>query len=240
MTTANRATAFLAAFNDIESHLRDLVGARNSDSFRHVIRWARKNGHLRDDQADDLSDYTDLRNAISHGEYRDFRPIAEPLPETVEAITFLRDVLLDPPLAMEVLGHQEVVTFGPDDHIADTFEVLRTTTISQFPVYDEERYRGLVNTDMIARWLAAHDGQVDPATRIGYVMEHSGTPNRAVFLSRDATAQQAVEKLSTPDDNGLLPQLGIVTEVGRPDHRPFRVIAGHDVALLLHAVYRNP
>ena len=76
--TAHRATAFLAAFNDIEQHLRSTLKAENSDSFWRIVDKARDKHILSSKQAEALKDFSNLRNAISHGRYYKSEPIAEP------------------------------------------------------------------------------------------------------------------------------------------------------------------
>ena len=114
---SNRAVPFLAAFNDIEAFLRNALDAKKTDSFNWMVSKAERNHVLTPAQANDLKEFAGLRNAISHGEYQNYRPIAEPLPETVEEIEHIRDQLLHPPVAMDVIGHQKVITFGPDDDV---------------------------------------------------------------------------------------------------------------------------
>ena len=76
--TAHRATAFLAAFNDIEQHLRSALNAENSDSFWWIVDKARDKHVLSSKQAEALKDFSNLRNAIAHGRYYKSEPIAEP------------------------------------------------------------------------------------------------------------------------------------------------------------------
>lgn len=234
----NRAVPFLAAFNDIEAHLRDMLDAKRSDSFRWMVGQARRRGLINEAFADELQEFAQLRNAISHGPYRDYRPIAEPLPETVAAIEFIRDALHDPPTAMSVLGDQQVVTVSPGDDIRVALQILRTTTISQFPVYDTGRCVDLLTTNTIARWVAADlddNDHLDGRT-VRDVLDYAESSDYAVFLPRDVLAQEALEALTTPPKRRPLPRAAIITEVGRADHRPVRVIGGSDIAALVEAV----
>ena len=132
----NRAVPFLAAFNSIEKFLRTELDAKKSDSFSWMARLAAKQGILTLEQSETLQEFAELRNAISHGEYEDLRPIAEPLPETVAEIERLRDALLAPTGALEVIEHQRVVTFSPGDDIHEPLQIIASTGIAQFPIYD--------------------------------------------------------------------------------------------------------
>lgn len=236
----NRATPFLAAFNDIEQHLRSQLGAKNSDSFRWMVDKAARKHLLSEKHANELKEFAELRNAISHGRYTDdLRPIAEPLAETVEEIEKIRDILQNPPLALEVLGHhQEVHTFSPDDDIRDVLKVLRATTISQFPVYQEGRAVDLLTTNVIARWVAADldDNDHLDARTVAEVLDYAESNDRAVFLPRDVTAQEALDAMLIPDKVAGLPRAALITEHGKDTQKPIRVIGGSDVIELRNAV----
>ncbi|WP_165165133.1 CBS domain-containing protein [Corynebacterium qintianiae] len=234
----NRATAFLAAFNDIEAFLRDVLNAKKSDGFTWMANLAAKKGHISRDQADDLKEYAELRNAISHGAYRDLRPIAEPLPETVSEIERIRDSLLSPALAMDVVGPQKVVTFEPGDDIHEPLAVIRDTDISQFPVYDGGECVGLLTTNAIARWVSADLGADDKldAKTVGEALQYAETQDQAVFLPRQASAASAVEALTTPLGDGALPRLAIITEHGKPSQRPLAVVTASNIPELVAAI----
>lgn len=238
-----RALEFLAAFNDIEAFLRAELDAEKSDSFKWMCTQAAKRGILSPGQADDLREYAELRNAISHGQYRDFRPIADPLPETVADIQHIRDALLKPVLATAVVGtDSKVVTFAPHDDIAEPLASLRETGFTQFPIYDGGSCVGLLTANAIARWVAAElaSGRTIDAgergTTVGEVLELSGSHDKAVFLPRTATAAAAIDALTTPLNSGALPRLVIITERGTPDHRPIAVLGATDIPALADVV----
>ncbi|MBA1837037.1 CBS domain-containing protein [Corynebacterium sp. zg912] len=234
----NRAVPFLAAFNAIEKFLRDQLDAKKSDSFTWMTRLAAKRGILTSDQSDTLREFADLRNAISHGEYEDLRPIAEPLPETVAQIERLRDELLAPTLALEVIEHQRVISFSPSSDIHEPLAMIAAKGITQFPVYDDGKCVGLLTTNAIARWVAAElrdDDTIATAT-IADVLAHSGKLDQPIFLHRTVTAAAAVEALSTPLPTGAVPRLAIITEHGKPTQRPISVLAATDIPTLAQAM----
>lgn len=238
-TAPNRAIPFLAAFNDIEAFLRDLLSAKKSDNFRWMVDQAVRRHLISEDHAGDLKEFAELRNAISHGRYtEDMRPIAEPLPETVADIERIRDILRDPPTALGVLGHHEVRTVAPADDIREALRVIRSTTISQLPIYDNGKCTGILTTNTIARWVAADldDNDHLDARSVAEVLDWAEDNDRAVFLSRNVLAQEAIDALTTPRKDGSMPRAAIITEHGRKDQRPIRVIGGSDIAVLMEAV----
>ena len=233
----NRAVPFLAAFNAIESHLRSELDAKRSDSFTWMVGIASKKGIVSRDQAETLREFADLRNAISHGEYDNLRPIAEPLPETVQTIEQLRDAILSPALALDVVAQERVITFAPSTDIHEPLRAIAEQGLSQFPVYDDGKCVGLLTTNAIARWVAAEltDDDRIPATTVRDVLLHSGKLDQHVFLPRTVTAARAVDALSTPLKSGAVPRLAIITEHGKATQRPIAVLGASDIPALTQA-----
>lgn len=236
------ATAFLAAFNDIEAHLRRSLKARPSDGFKWMVNLSHRKHGLSDAQRSALMAFSDLRNAISHGEYRDGRPIADPLPETVADIERLARVLIDPPTVLGVLPQRRPVTVTPEDSIEDVFRILAETTYSQFPVYEGGTEGGtctaLLTTDAIARWVA-HDYGADgslEARNVADVLEWAGSRDAPYLMPRTTTVQDAIAALTIPGDDGLVPRALIITEHGRPHQKPLRVVGGADLPALWNEV----
>lgn len=230
----NRAVPFLAAFNAIEKFLRSELGAKRSDGFSWMARLAAKKGILTREQSDALQEFADLRNAISHGEYDNLRPIAEPLPETVAEIERIRDRLLAPTLALDVVEHQRVVSFSPDTDIHEPLAVIASEGLAQFPVYEDGKCVGLLTTNAIARWLATElraDDTIATGT-VADVLTHSGKLDQPVFLPRSVTAAAAMEALSTPLPSGAVPRLTIITEHGKPTQKPVSVLGATDIPAL--------
>lgn len=236
--TLNRAIPFLAAFNEIEQYLRQELGARKSDGFSWMVRLAHRKHLIRDPQAEALQAFADLRNAISHGTYRNNLPIAEPLPETVAEIGRIRDLLLDPPQALEVLGPHQVRSFTTGTGIREVLHVIRNSRISRFPIYRDGKFEALLTTGTIARWAAsdlADNSRLDART-VAEVLDFAEDDEQPVFLPRRATAREAIDALTMPRRDGRLPRAVLLTEHGRADQRPLRMIGGADLGILLAAV----
>lgn len=235
---SNRAVPFLAAFNEIESFLRSALDAKKTDGFNWMVSKAEKRHIVTTGQANDLKEFAGLRNAISHGEYQDYRPIAEPLPEAVAEIEAIRDQLLHPALAIDVIGHQDVITFSPDEDIHEALHAIRDTGISQFPIYDDKQCRGVLTTNTIARWLADELGEDDSIANssIEHVLTFNERKDKAVFLPRTATATEVIAALTSPSRKQVLPRLVIITEHGHNNQQPLRVITPSNLPALFDAV----
>ncbi|MCK7636941.1 CBS domain-containing protein [Corynebacterium pygosceleis] len=237
-TASSPATRFLTAFNQIEGFLREELDARRSDSFTWMVRQLAKRGRLTRSQSDALHAFADLRNAISHGEYRDGRPIADPRPDVVAEISRLRDVLLAAPTVVGVLSQEKIIRFSPATTVNEVLSAIRENGYAQFPVYDDHGYHGLLTTRCVARWLAhdlADNGALDAGT-VGDILRFTDHVDRAVLAARSTTVPEILEILGTRDAGGKLPEAVIVTEHGRRDQLPILIVVASDIPALLGAV----
>jgi CBS domain-containing protein len=196
---------FLAAFNDIEELFRSKLGVGPYVDFAQLERDYGDRYRLPGQHRRDLGAFRELRNAMVHGRYFGNRPIAEPVPEVVDAIERLRDLLVSPPTALAVLGTRNVCVAHPDEPIRTALEHVRRFDYSQLPVYDGREYIGILTTNTVARWLAQQLSQNE-----GYALEESTAQvlgfsephERALLVPRAITAAEAIHKLSHGGANG--------------------------------------
>lgn len=238
----HRAFPFLAAFNDIERHLRHRLSARHSDSFSRMVRDAERIRILGSQEAETLLEYAELRNAISHGEYDEsFQPIAEPNVDTLRRIEKIRDQLLHPATALQVLGGQRVETYSP----STTFGELLRARHGKYPVYSEGSFITVVQDQDVVRWIATRPRTdslitIDTNDTIDELLRSEVmtiSRKSCVFLGRNATPTAVITAMTTPLD-GHLPSAIIINESGKPHQKPLRIVTGSDVALLVEKLSR--
>jgi CBS domain-containing protein len=226
---------FLAAFNDIEELFRSRLAADQYVDFAQLEREYGDKYRLPGPHRRDLRAFRELRNAMVHGRYFGNRPIAEPVPEVVDAIERLRDLLVSPPNALTVLGSRDVCVAHPDEPIRTALEHVRRFDYSQLPVYDGREYVGILTTNTIARWLAQqlsrNEGLAEEEST-AQVLAFSEPHERAPLVRRTITAAEAIHKLSHGGDNGTPVTALIMTDRGLSSEMPLRVIAVADLPLL--------
>ena len=131
-----------------------------------------------------------------------------------------------------------MVTLTPASEVSKALRVIRLQGFAQIPIYEDHKFIQLLTTNTISRWVAKDlaDNNVLDARTIGDVLEMVKKIDDAVFLSRDITAQEAVDALINPDKNGRLPYAAIVTETGKRNEQPLRIITSSDLAVLIEAL----
>ncbi|MEJ5927159.1 CBS domain-containing protein [Corynebacterium sp. H128] len=233
----SRATTFLAFFNDIEAHLRTTLKAKNSDGFAWMVRLAARKQLVTEQQSNILQECAELRNAIVHGSFVDGEPIADPREDAISTLSAIRDALVAPVTALQILGPKPVQHLSPTDSILEALRLIQQSNISQFPLYHDGKFAGLLTTNTIARWVANDlddDNRLDAKT-VADALKYAEHSEHVEFFSRDTSATSAVAKLMHPDSA----QFGLITETGRPHETPLRAIGRSDLSLLHAALYNE-
>lgn len=240
MVATSAGTRFIAAFNDIEGHLRSVLHADIHEEFGSLVRKFAARKYLNREQEDALRAYGDLRNAISHGRYYHGRPIADPVEPVVTEIERLRALLLNPPTVLSVLGTQIIKSVKPNDDLGVALAYVKRFDFSQLPVYDDAgACLGLLTTNAIARWLAdqltINEGLAATASVLE-VMKFTEPHEIARFVPRTIVAFDAIRLLSEGGVSGGPVSALIVTQTGKANERPMAIAVGADFSRLSAAL----
>lgn len=234
------AADFLSAFNDLEDFFTASLEVNTHTKFAALLQRYDDKHHLPRSQLAALRAFASLRNAISHGTYRDGRPIAQPLLETVREMQRIRDLVMRPPTAMSVLEVRGVCTVSPRDKLSEALRYVREFDFSQLPMYDGSTYVGLLTTNTIARWLAAQFVAYDAMAgeeRLAEVVKFAEVTDRAVQLPKVATVVDVVRELTEDEDDGAPPPTAVIfTAGGGVDEEPLGVAVAADLPVLIPAL----
>ena len=234
-----RGERFLSAYNVIEQAMQRKMGdAGSKEGFRRLI------DHLSDRDwsvrkfRDDLVEFAELRNAIIHERISPRYLIAVPLPGTVDRIERIAASMERPPLVYPRF-RAEVVGFDVDDPVQKVLATLASTGYSQFPVYREGQYVGLLTDGGIGRWLARSLGGIRQAggagpldLTVGEVLKVEKNPDRARFIGRTATTYQAENLFATSGKDKWRVSAVLITENGRPEEDLLGIITPSDILTL--------
>lgn len=169
------------------------MNAKNSDSFRWIVDRVYDKQMMTKKQVEALKDFGNLRNAIAHGRYFDDELLAFPHPKAVEQIEKLQALLTSPLQALSILPPHDVATLDIDADVQEALALIAFTRL--FPDTCVPRPRV-------------------SSVPINVVLEHSEATDRAAFLPRTASAQQALDTLTELAHDGSHPCALIFTEDG--------------------------
>ncbi|WP_277369824.1 hypothetical protein [Rhodococcus rhodochrous] len=142
MDEVSGAIRFLSAFTAIENHFKWQL--QTDEEHMSFVRMAKEYARRHRTQVDlpALRAFADLRNALVHQDYYGGKPVADPVPEVVEAIERLRDRIIDPPKVLQVLPRRAPAVFETDTPLNRVLDEIRRHDYSQFPIYEDDTYLG--------------------------------------------------------------------------------------------------
>jgi CBS domain-containing protein len=164
-----RIERFIAAYNAIENELGRILNV--SQTFRSSVdAFAKRNPWWGD--AETLRVFAAMRNFLVHEKMSAFDYPCVPSEGAVREIEAIRDRFLRP----ATIGAQftrEVIVLGPRDELRSALDLIAKHGISRFPIYEGNRFFGLLTENGIARFLATVVTQnrgFDPDTHIEKVL----------------------------------------------------------------------
>lgn len=146
---------FLSAFNRIEKECSNIVNPSYYIPFAHLIEEAAKRNRIVKYYEKPLKAYAELRNAIVHNEIKPGYILAEPHDSVVKNIMELADKLKSPKIIGEVI-HQKISSFSIEDSLNDVLQDIHKNSFTQFPIFSDSGFEGLLTENGITHWLAAN------------------------------------------------------------------------------------
>lgn len=222
---------FLTAFNRIDHRLRDIVGTKEFMSFSRLVDQAKKKDVLVRKYEDDLRSYADLRNAIVHHRTAMEYVIAEPHVDVVERIEYMDSRLAKPTLVGQMFC-KKVYVFQEKDSLKRVLKVIRNHKYTQFPVYNNDQFKGLVTPVGITNWLATTmSGNKLPKhiPTMHDILRHEKNKVNYKFVSRYITIYEAEEIFKQGVERGRRFEALLITEHGKPQQKLMGMITPIDI-----------
>ncbi len=217
--SALRADRFLNAFRDIEEYLATLAGLGIGAGYERSLKKARglsAGVRLYEDQ---LTRFGFLRNAIVHWPMRGNAPIADPRPDAVRDIEFIRNAIVNPPLMTAVVGGSVECCRSHDKAIEAAAQMARVD-FSQLPVLDDQGITGMLTSEAVAHWLTAcaREGTAASNATVGAVVAWDKDPYWEP-LHPEATVADALELFQAAMRSGRILRAVLLVEAGVPTPR---------------------
>lgn len=222
---------FLVAYNVVDHYLREQLGSDQTTTFTQLVRkYAVRYPRWRDRET--LRLIGDLRNAVVHQRERSYEYLSVPLPSIVENVERIRDQLTSPERVYPKFG-KEVTSFQAEDVLSTVLAEIHAKDFSQFPIYKQDSFLGLLTENGITRWLANHITQVMTLIELEEVtvfdlLGQEEQRSNYQFIPRDATMLDAENFFVR---NTLLEAL-LITQTGKPNEKLIGIITRWDMLSL--------
>lgn len=235
---AANSDRFIAAYNEIDSFMRKTLNADERTPHSVLINEMAKTNRVFLHYKEDLLTFARLRNAIVHNPYmEDADPIAEPHEFIINEYDVIKDKVLNPPMAIDVLAvrAEDIYITNLEASALDVMRVMHNENYTHVPVIESGRLIGVFSENTVFSYLASNgDVMLGKNTPINEFREFipigSHRSEYFEFASRNATVID-IEDIFRRDLKDKK-RLGVVfiTQNGYPGERILGMITAWDVA----------
>lgn len=221
---------FISSFNRIENALKEILDTHEYIPFTRSVDLVSKSNSTVKRYRYDLFEYADLRNAIVHERIDPMFVIAEPHDATVERIEKIEKDILRPEKVIPFFA-RKVITFEASDSLTKVLKVIDESTLSQFPVYNEGKFIGLITAKGITHWLAhlVKDELVLLDTTLEEILTYEENEQNYLFIDKEKTLFEAEELFQQSISKGKLIDALLITHSGSPSESLLGIITSWDI-----------
>lgn len=226
---------FEIAFNQIHLILKGLAKDTRSDNFIDLLNNSKDKHATIRHHFEQLKQFARLRNAIVHEKVRQDYYIADPHWEIVYEIEQIRDILQKPPSAMAIAS-KPVLYFESDAPMNDILKAVAKFGYSQFPIYNNGLFKGLLTNGGIVRWFSR--AVTDQCIMIDNMKPSDILPiektHNAGFLSEEKTIFDVEALFESHFNQKKKIEAVIITSSGNKNEPPLGIITPWDLIQIDH------
>jgi predicted transcriptional regulator len=188
--------SFLVTYNQLDAEMRSRLALGREVAFSRVLNeFSAK--HPRWFDFEFLRTANELRNLLVHEPKRPYDYVAIPTAAMVMELKEVCDRILNPERVWPKF-RREVETVAPTNSLAQVLRQIALRDFSQFPIYREKRFDGLLTENGITRWLAHHVSSELSIIEledvlVGQVIPEEEKRGNWQFVSREETVQTVRE-----------------------------------------------
>ncbi|QHS22693.1 CBS domain-containing protein [Virgibacillus sp. MSP4-1] len=235
MQSKNHVERFEIAFNQIHSILKERSKDMKTDRFADLLQENREKYGVLNSNYYKLKQYAKLRNAIVHERIdKDFY-IAEPHADVVDDIERISDILKNPPKAMDIAS-KPVEFFKAESSIKKILAAIEKYGYSQFPIYEQGHFKGLLTEGGIAKWVSRTIQNdcvnLDQVTAKDILQVEKR--RNVACLSREQTVYDVEDAFQTHYEKRQKLEAILISEDGNQDSSPLGIISAWDLVKIEH------
>jgi hypothetical protein len=150
----NLIQQFEADFNVVDHFLRVALDSEEHVGFTKLVRRY-SNEHVGWADAELLTTIAKIRNLIVHERTDLHRHVVIPTVAIAEGLKHCKERLMNPARAVPIF-QRAVEKISIHDTLSGVLKIIEERDYSQFPVYENKRFRGMLTENGVTRWLARH------------------------------------------------------------------------------------
>ncbi|TDM02223.1 CBS domain-containing protein [Macrococcus carouselicus] len=141
---------FISTFNQLHEAMKDET--KRDDSFGSLFYQLKEKHPVVKAFKDEIDLARQLRNLLIH-EKKDAFNIAEPTTEFINQLESIRQQIANPATVKQF--NKPVVCLNIDDSLVDTLAHIKQHQLSQYPIFDGQRFLGILTDNGLTNWLAS-------------------------------------------------------------------------------------
>ncbi|MFB1050153.1 CBS domain-containing protein [Paraliobacillus sp. JSM ZJ581] len=231
MVNLTNADRFIIAFNKIEKFFDKEIAEKKYIPFYRAVQRLRHTNSVVQRYKDDLLEFSELRNAIIHERTETHYAIAEPHDQIVMQIEKIAQELTAPKLVIPTFSKHLYMLDG-----RDTFEKvlhsIKQTSYSQFPVYRNEQFVGLLTDKQITQWLARNTNKTFETllnTQILDLIKSDRDVRNYVFINQQMTIYEAEDIFLKQLKHKKRLDALLITETGKQTEQLLGMVTTNDL-----------
>ncbi|WP_067840060.1 CBS domain-containing protein [Amphibacillus sediminis] len=227
----SNAERFIVAFNKIEQFFEQELNDAHYVPFVRAAQQLSQTNTVINRYLNDLLEFSELRNAIIHERTEIQYTIAEPHDQVVEAIEGMVEEITAPKRVIPTF-QKTLTTLQIGLKLKDVLEVVNKTSYSQFPVYHNKDFVGLLTDKMILHWIATQMEQNFSnlfQMPLAEVISQDNESANYRFINKDTNIYQAEDLfISSMKQHERLDAL-LITEDGKQNQPLLGMISPNDL-----------
>lgn len=227
---------FIDGFVQVEMFLKKYLNAPKV-GFVQMVHMASKTHTIIKRYSAELTEYSQLRNAIVHNRIGEDVAIAEPHASVVDTLEKIVEELNHPKLVEDLLTDKKLYTSHPNASLYETLQIQKKNHYSVVPIYHNSQFKGLINPRTYQNLLENSEGILDLSKiKIKDVIKNAHIDERIVFVASNTSLVDLIEKFITAQENGKGLIAVLVTKSGQVDDYLLGVFTSADLPRLLGAL----
>lgn len=227
------SSRFLTSFNAIHDWLNHKAHTQDVEFVRLLSQLERSDSSIRR-HISELKRFAKLRNLIAHS-HSHIKPLAVPTAISVERLEAISKQLLSPPL-LRNFAASPVEVCSPSDPLGYCVRKMHEGIFSQLPVYEGQKFIGLLTAETIARWLATFflgkgDGIVEERP-VFEVMQHQEHSDNYKFMRANTTVPNALSAFEDYQHRGRRLEAILITNLGHTTETLTGIVTINDIPTL--------
>ncbi len=223
---------FLNAYVSIEESLNRMERNVKYVPFAHLLKECAKKNLVVANNFENLKEYHELRNALVHLRGDKVQLIAEPciaVTEDIERIAYL----LQEDQCVLTYATKDLYIVHYNDHLDFVFRFMQKHHTSKLPVYEKDRFVGLLTSEAIVGWMWNHSLQ---DAQVKDVLKEDDC-KRVVFVDAIASVQEVLRIFDEFMKSHKQAPFIIVTKNGAKEEEPIGILSSYDVIRIISMMF---